>query len=112
MFEIVKKKVLADKIILMDVKAKNVTERCLPGQFIIARTGEDGERIPLTICDYDREKEEITIVIQTIGASTEKMALLNEGDCFTDIVGPLGNPSDICLEENLEETKKKNIVFI
>ncbi len=112
MFEIVKKKVLADRIVLMDVKAKNVTERCLPGQFIIARTGEDGERIPLTICDYDREKEEITIVIQTIGASTEKMALLNEGDCFTDIVGPLGNPSEICLLENLEETKKKNIVFV
>jgi ferredoxin--NADP+ reductase len=112
MFEIVKKELLADKIYQMDVKAPNVTARCLPGQFVIVKDGEDGERIPLTICDYDREKEIITIVFQTVGASTEKMALLNEGDSFTDVVGPLGCPSLLCEEKNLEETKKKKIVFI
>lgn len=112
MFEIVKKELLADKIYLMDVKAPNVTARCLPGQFVIVKDGEDGERIPLTICDYDREKEIVTIVFQTVGASTEKMALLNEGDSFSDVVGPLGVPSTLCEEKNLEETKKKKIVFI
>lgn len=99
MFEIVKKELLADKIYQMDVKAPNVTARCLPGQFVIVKDGEDGE-IPLTICDYDREKEIITIVFQTVGASTEKMALLNEGDSFTDVVGPLGCPSLLCEEKS------------
>ena len=112
MYPIVRKEVLADKIILMDVKAPRVSHSCLPGQFIIAKIDEDGERIPLTICDYDREKETVTIVVQTIGASTERMGLLEEGDAFEDFVGPLGQPSELCLEENLEETKKKNIVFI
>lgn len=112
MYPIVRKEVLADKIILMDVKAPRVSHSCLPGQFIIAKIDEDGERIPLTICDYDREKETVTIVVQTIGASTERMALLEEGDAFEDFVGPLGLPSELCLEENLEETKKMNIVFI
>ena len=112
MYPIVCKETLADNIILMDIKAPRVAAECLPGQFIIAKTDEVGERIPLTICDYDREKETVTIVVQTIGAGTERMMSLNEGDALEDFVGPLGCASELCLEENLEETKKKNIVFI
>ena len=80
MYPIVRKETLADNIILMDIKAPRVAAECLPGQFIIAKTDEVGERIPLTICDYDREKETVTIVVQTIGAGTERMMSLNEGD--------------------------------
>ena len=112
MYPIVRKETLADNVILMDIKAPRVAAECLPGQFIIAKTDEVGERIPLTICDYDREKETVTIVVQTIGAGTERMMSLNEGDALEDFVGPLGCASELCLEENLEETKKKNIVFI
>ena len=112
MYPIVRKETLADNIILMDIKAPRVAAEGLPGQFIIAKTDEVGERIPLTICDYDREKETVTIVVQTIGAGTERMMSLNEGDALEDFVGPLGCASELCLEENLEETKKKNIVFI
>lgn len=112
MYPIVRKETLADNIILMDIKAPRVANECLPGQFIIAKTDEVGERIPLTICDYDREKETVTIVIQTIGAGTERMMALNEGDALEDFVGPLGCPSELCEEENLEETRKKKIVFI
>ena len=112
MYPIVRKETLADNIILMEIKAPRVAKECLPGQFIIAKTDEVGERIPLTICDYDRVKETVTIVVQTIGAGTERMMNLNEGDALEDFVGPLGCPSELCQEENLEETKKKNIVFI
>ena len=112
MYPIVRKETLADNIILMDIKAPRVANECLPGQFIIAKTDEVGERIPLTICDYDREKETVTIVVQTIGAGTERMMALNEGDVLEDFVGPLGCPSELCEEENLEETRKKKIVFI
>ena len=112
MYPIVRKETLADNIILVDIKAPRVANECLPGQFIIAKTDEVGERIPLTICDYDREKETVTIVVQTIGAGTERMMALNEGDALEDFVGPLGCPSELCEEENLEETRKKKIVFI
>ena len=112
MYPIVRKETLADNIILMDIKAPRVANECLPGQFIIAKTDEVGERIPLTICDYDREKETVTIVVQTIGAGTERMMALNEGDALEDFVGPLGCPSELCEEENLEETRKKKIEFI
>ena len=112
MYPIVRKETLADNIILMDIKAPRVANECLPGQFIIAKTDEVGERIPLTICDYDREKETVTIVVQTIGAGTERMMALNEGDVLEDFVGPLGCPSELCEKENLEETRKKKIVFI
>ena len=112
MYPIVRKETLADNIILMDIKAPRVANECLPGQFIIAKTDEVGERIPLTICDYDREKETVTIVVQTIGAGTERMMALNEGDALEDFVGPLGCPSELREEENIEETRKKKIVFI
>ncbi len=112
MYPIVRKEKLADQIYLMDIKAPRVARECLPGQFIIAKMDEVGERIPLTICDYDREKETVTIVVQTIGAGTERMMALSEGDALEDFVGPLGCPSELCLEKNLEETKKKHIVYI
>ena len=112
MFPIVKKELLADKIYLMDVKAPRVAKHCLPGQFVIVKMDERGERIPLTICDYDREQGTVTIVFQTVGASTERMKDLEEGDYFRDFVGPLGCPSELCEEKNIEETKKKHIVFI
>ena len=112
MFPIVCKRQLADQIVLMDIKAPRVAKSCLPGQFIIAKTDEIGERIPLTICDYDREKGTVTIVVQTIGAGTKRMMDLEEGDSLMDFVGPLGNPSELCMEDNLEETRKKKIVFI
>ena len=112
MYPIVRKEKLADNIILMDIKAPRVAKECQPGQFIIAKSDEVGERIPLTICDYDRVKETVTIVVQTIGAGTERMMALNEGDSLEDFVGPLGCPSELCQEDNLEETKNKHIVFI
>ena len=112
MYKIVRKELLAEKIYLMDVVAPRVATSCLPGQFVIVKMDEEGERIPLTICDYDREKGTITIVFQTVGASTTRMAELNEGDSFEDFVGPLGQPSELCEEKNLPETKSKNIVFI
>ena len=112
MYPIVRKETLADNIILMDIKAPRVANECLPGQFIIAKTDEVGERIPLTICDYDREKETVTIVVQTIGAGTERMMALNEVDALVVLVGALGCPSEVCEDENLEETRKKKIVFI
>ncbi len=112
MFPIVKKELLADRIYLMEVRAPRVAESCLPGQFVIVRIDEEGERIPLTICDYDAAKGTVTIVFQTVGASTRRMQDLEEGDSFRDFVGPLGCASEICEEKNLEETKKKSIVFI
>ena len=112
MYKILKAGKLAGNIYEMVVEAPRVAKHCLPGQFIIAKTDEVGERIPLTICDYDREKETVTIVVQTIGAGTERMMALNEGDALEDFVGPLGCPSELCEEENLEETRKKKIVFI
>ena len=97
MYKIVQKEELAANIILMDVEAPRVAKTCLPGQFVIVRIDEEGERIPLTICDYNREKGIITIVVQTIGASTLRMNELNQGDAFLDFVGPLGKPSEFCM---------------
>ena len=95
MYKIVKKERLNDVVELMEVHAPMVARKCEPGQFIILRVGEDGERIPLTIADYDREKETITIIYQIVGYSTKELAKLNEGDEITDFVGPLGAPTDL-----------------
>ena len=84
MYKILKAEKLAEKIYLMDVLAPRVAKHCQPGQFVIVKMDEKGERIPLTICDYNREAGTITIVFQSIGASTTKMAELKEGDCFED----------------------------
>mgnify|MGYP001039729312 CR=1 FL=1 len=111
MYKIVKARRLADKIFLMDVHAPRVASHCQPGQFIIVKMDEKGERIPLTICDYDREAGTITIVVQEVGASTTKMGELKEGDYFRDFTGPLGCPSEF-VEEDLETLKKKKMLFV
>ncbi len=111
MFEITRKELLGPKVYRMDIVAPRVAERAMPGQFLIVRAGEDGERIPLTICDDDKEKGLITIVFQTVGAETYRMAQLEVGDHFEDVVGPLGNPSDLC-DLPIEELRSKKILFI
>lgn len=111
MFKIVKKQYLANNIYLMDILAPRVAKSCYPGQFVIVKMDEKGERIPLTICDYDREKETVTIVFQAVGASTKIMATYEEGECFRDFVGPLGCRSEL-IDEDPEELKKKNILFV
>ena len=111
MYEITKVEHLVDKDWLMVIKAPFVAMKCEPGQFMIAKLGELGERIPFTIADYDREAETITIVFQVVGASTEKMSHLKAGDSFTDIVGPLGRPSEM-IDTPIEELKKESFIFI
>lgn len=111
MYKITRAEKLADKIFLMDVEAPRVAKYCEPGQFVIVKIDEKGERVPLTICDYNREAGTITIVLQTIGASTEKMIQLKEGDYFRDFVGPLGCPSEF-VNEDIEELKRKKILFV
>lgn len=93
MYKIIKKEKLNDVVELMEIHAPYVAKKCEPGQFIILRVGEDGERIPLTIADYDREKETITIIYQIVGYSTVELSKLEEGDELTDFVGPLGVPT-------------------
>ena len=111
MFKILEANELATNIFQMIVEAPRVAQACLPGQFLIIRVDEEGERIPLTICDYDREKGTVEIVVQAIGAETFKLGKLKAGDSLADVVGPLGKPSDLC-EESIDELKKKKIVFI
>ncbi|MBQ8654449.1 MAG: sulfide/dihydroorotate dehydrogenase-like FAD/NAD-binding protein [Clostridia bacterium] len=90
MNKILKKKVLNPTVTLMEVDAPLIAKKAEPGQFIILRVDADGERVPLTVADYDREKGTITIIFQVVGASTEKLNHLNEGDYIHDFVGPLG----------------------
>ena len=111
MYKILKAEKLADKIYLMDVEAPRIARYCEPGQFIISKIDDKGERIPLTICDYDREKGTITIVFQIVGASTERMAELQAGDVFEDFTGPLGCESEF-VHEDLEELKNQKILFV
>lgn len=111
MYKIIKKKELVSNIFLMDIEAKRVAKSAKPGQFIIIKVDEKGERIPLTICDYNEEAGTVTIVFQTLGQSTLKLAALNEGDYVKDFVGPLGNPSEIATD-NPENLQGKKIIFI
>lgn len=111
MFEIVTKRELAKNIFEMKVKAPRIAESALPGQFIIVRTDEQGERIPLTICDYDSTEGTVTIVTQIVGISSKKICDMNVGDSFADFAGPLGKPSDL-IDEPIEELKKKKILFV
>ena len=111
MYKILDANLLAKNIYHMTVEAPRVAKHCEPGQFIIVKTDEEGERIPLTICDYDREKGTVDIVFQPIGASTMQMSKLQAGDAFEDFVGPLGRPSDF-VEADLEELKKEKMIFI
>ena len=111
MYKIVKKQELTTNIYLMEVEAKRVAKSCEPGQFVIVRVDSEGERIPLTICDYDSEKGTVTIVFQIVGAGTQVMSQLKAGDAFHDFVGPLGCPSEF-VNEDLDDLKKKNILFV
>ncbi|MGN0514799.1 MAG: sulfide/dihydroorotate dehydrogenase-like FAD/NAD-binding protein [Lachnospiraceae bacterium] len=111
MYKILKAEKLAEKIYLMDVEAPRISKYCQPGQFIIAKIDEAGERIPLTICDYNREKGIITIVFQIVGASTERMSTLKAGDYFRDFTGPLGQPSEF-VHEDIETLKNKKMLFV
>ena len=110
-FEILEKETLAPEIISMQVYAPRLAESAKPGQFLIVIPDEQGERIPLTVCDYDRERGTIRIVFQMLGASTKKLGSFNVGTCFQDVVGPLGRASDF-MEEDLAEVKKRNILFV
>ncbi|CDN31401.1 Glutamate synthase [NADPH] large chain [Mucinivorans hirudinis] len=107
MYKILAKRELAPQIVLMDVYAPRVAASARPGQFLIVIADEKGERIPLTVCDYDKERGTVTIVIQTIGASTLRIAQLGEGDSFLDFVGPLGMPSEF-----LEGDFNKKFLFV
>ena len=111
MYKILKAEELTTNIYLMDVEAPRVAKSCQPGQFVIVRMDEDGERIPLTICDYNREQGIITIVFQVVGAATEMMRHLKTGDSFHDFVGPLGCPSEF-IEEDIESLKNQKILFV
>ena len=93
MYKIVAKKVLNPTVTLMEVEAPLIAKKAEPGQFIILRVDSEGERIPLTIADFDREKGTVTIIFQIVGATTQKLNRLNEGQFINDFVGPLGTPS-------------------
>jgi len=93
MYKILKRKDLNSTVTLMEIEAPYIARKSEPGQFIILRVDEDGERIPLTIADFDREKGTVTIIYQIVGATTEKLNQLKEGECLQDFVGPLGTPS-------------------
>jgi len=94
-YEIARKELIAPKTYLMDIYAPRIAKKSLAGQFIILRTTEDGERIPLTSADVDREKGLVTIIFQMVGYSTKILGSLNIGDCLHDFVGPLGKPSEL-----------------
>ncbi len=111
MYKITKKVLLASSIYLMDVEAPRVAKGCYPGQFVIVKMDEKGERIPLTICDYDREKGTVSIVFQAVGPSTQMMAKYEVGEYFRDFTGPLGCKSEL-IDEPIEELREKKILFV
>ena len=95
MYKIVKKQPLNTTVTRMEIEAPLIAKKAKPGQFIILRVDENGERIPLTVAGYDREKGTVTIIFQIVGATTEKLNHLNEGECLHDFVGPLGVPTHV-----------------
>lgn len=111
MYKIIRAEELTTNIFLMEVEAKRVARACQPGQFVIVRSDEQGERIPLTICDYDREAGTVTIVFQIVGGATQYMSTLKAGDVFHDFAGPLGCPSEFVNEEP-ESLKNKKMLFV
>ncbi len=111
MYKIINKRELGDKLCLFDIEAERLAKSCLPGQFLILKIDEKGERIPLTICDYDRQKGIVTIVVQEIGATTQKVNAMKVGDAFSDVVGPLGNASDL-IDLPKDELKNKKIILV
>lgn len=111
MFRIVEKRLLAPDIWLMNVEAPRVAKAAQSGQFVIVRGTDDGERIPLTVADYDREQGTISIVIQAVGASTRKIVALEEGGALADFAGPLGQPSEF-IHETPEALRARKFLFI
>lgn len=111
MYPILEKRCLAENIWLMKVRASRVARSALPGQFVIVRADERGERIPLTVADYDPVEESVTIVIQTIGVSTRKICALQPGESLADFAGPLGRPSEF-VGEPLERLRGKRFLFV
>ncbi len=111
MFKIIEKRELAPDIWLMNVEAPRVARSAQPGQFVIVRACEAGERIPLTVADYDREKGTVSIVIQAVGVSTRKIVALAEGELLPDFAGPLGQPSAF-IHEDIEELRHRKFLFI
>ena len=111
MYKITQKKMLTQSICLMEVEAPRLAASAQPGQFLIVRAREEGERIPLTICDYDRKAGTVTIVTQIIGASSRMICAMEEGACFTDVVGPLGRPSDF-VEEPDASLRGRRFLFV
>jgi ferredoxin--NADP+ reductase len=111
MFRIFEKRELAPDIWLMRVEAPRVARSARPGQFVIVRAAENGERIPLTIADYDAAEGSVTIVIQTIGVSTRKIVALEEGGMMPDFAGPLGRESEF-IHGDMAELRKKKFLFV
>ena len=111
MFEILEKTMLSGQIYEMVIRAERTASHAEPGQFIILRTDPEGERIPITVADLDREKGTVTIVFQVVGASTLRLSRMEPGECLQDFTGPLGNPSDF-VKDDPEELKKQKIIFI
>lgn len=95
MHKVLKKEVIGPEMFMMEVTAPNVTKRVEPGQFVIVRVSEKGERIPLSIGDFDREKQTITIVFQRVGKTSYLLSMIEEGESIVDIVGPLGHPTEV-----------------
>jgi len=110
-YKITSKRLLTENIYLMDIEAPRVARSAQPGQFIIIKNNDKGERIPLTIADYDRENGTVTIVFQTVGYATKELAKYEVGDYVEDFVGPLGQPSEF-IHEELSELKKSKIIFV
>ena len=111
MYKIIEREQLTETIFKMVVEAPRIAKSAKPGQFVIVKMDEKGERIPLTICDYDRNAGTITIVFMAIGASTYKMSSLKTGDYFRDFTGPLGQPSEF-VTDPIEEVKNKKFLFV
>lgn len=111
MYKIIKKVDLTPIITLMEVDAPRMAHSAQPGQFLIVRAHDKGERIPLTICDFDREKGTVTIVTQVVGASSRQICHLNEGDYFTDFAGPLGQPSEF-IHKSRNELSGMKFLFV
>ncbi|MDU6340581.1 MAG: sulfide/dihydroorotate dehydrogenase-like FAD/NAD-binding protein [Clostridium sp.] len=111
MFKIVDKRLLTDNIYLMDIEARRVAKSAKPGQFVIVKTDEKGERIPLTIADYNVERGTVTIVYQTVGAGTKELAEFEVGEYVQDFVGPLGMPSEF-IHEDINELRNKKFIFV
>lgn len=111
MYKIVRKEILSPVICLMEVEAPRVANAAKPGQFLIVRACDEGERIPLTVCNFNKDKGTVTIVTQIVGASSRRICSLNEGDYLVDVAGPLGQPSEF-FGKPVEELRKERFIFV